>query len=333
MGFGLVLGAGGLVGMAYHVGALRALEEAGLPPAEADVVVGTSAGSVVGAYQRTGSSVGQLWSATLAPPSDGPGGSGGWAGTGVDPSLRKGLGGVSSVLAPAFSSPLDLVRRSVGSASLVARAAMRRPIPPVPGLISRAFPAGLYRLGEGEARLREELPDAWPDRPLWLCSMDVTTGRRVVLGRPGGPATSLPQGVLASCAIPGLYSPVRVGKSVLVDGGALSCSNLDLAVQAGCRLVIAIAPLAYDPDWPPGATQRLVRAIPARSLARESAAARRAGVEVLIIRPSRPEVGAHGLNMLRRDGLDRVARDAYRAAATTLRSGSSERALKSLIGA
>src|ERR671914_1061413 len=54
MTLGLVLGGGGLVGMGYHAGALKALDEWGVDPDRFDVIVGTSAGSVIGSYLATG---------------------------------------------------------------------------------------------------------------------------------------------------------------------------------------------------------------------------------------------------------------------------------------
>src|SRR3954452_22290698 len=63
---GLVLGGGGMVGLAYHAGVLRALEElGGFRPADADLIVGTSAGSVAGAYLRSGWSTEDFWQLAL----------------------------------------------------------------------------------------------------------------------------------------------------------------------------------------------------------------------------------------------------------------------------
>src|SRR5207248_10947416 len=65
-GIGLVLGAGGTVGMAYHAGSLRALERVGgIDPDGVDLIVGTSAGSVIGAYLRSGWTTGDLWQLAL----------------------------------------------------------------------------------------------------------------------------------------------------------------------------------------------------------------------------------------------------------------------------
>ena len=62
MKIGLVLGAGGVVGMSYHAGVLQALSEhGGFDPSSADLIVGTSAGSVVGTLLRSGWSAEELW--------------------------------------------------------------------------------------------------------------------------------------------------------------------------------------------------------------------------------------------------------------------------------
>ena len=92
-----------------------------------------------------------------------------------------------------------------------------------------------------------------------------------MLGREGAPKVTLPRAVLASCAIPGVYEPVRVGRMTLVDGGARSTTNLDLAAKAGCDLIIGVAPMAFDTGVPPGPLGQFVRGIPARQLSGEVA--------------------------------------------------------------
>ena len=298
MKVGLVLGAGGTVGMAYHAGVLRALEvEAGFVPNRADLVVGTSAGSVIGAYLRTGSTTEDFW-AIAADMSEGP-----------EP---------PAIFSPRFRTPVDVVRRGLGSAFVLGRSVTPWPIQ-VPEFLRKVFPGGMYSMEEGRRRFAEELPEEWPDDALWLCTVDIVRGRRVVLGRPGAPSVSLPRAVQASCAIPGVYEPVKVGRMTLVDGGARSTTNLDLAAKAGCDLIICVAPMAFDTGVPPGALGQLVRRIPARQLSGETAAARKKGAEVLLFRPSAAELRLHGMNMMRPSGLQHVAQAAYDATAEALR--------------
>jgi NTE family protein len=295
--------------MAYHAGVLRALEQVGgFDPASADLIVGTSAGSVMGAYLRSGVGAEELWELAM----------------GTHPSLaeegRAGLQTRAEVWAPIFRSPVDLYRRLVGSTYVLARSAVRIPTPRMPGPLQRLFPAGMFSMEEGRRRLRAELPAGWPERPLWLCAVDIASGRRVVLGRHGPPRVGLAEGVLASCAIPGIYRPVRVGRRTLVDGGIHSSSNLDLAARDGCDLIIGAVPMAFDPAAAPDRCQQLLRRIPARALAGEVPYARRHDARVLLFRPTGAEIKIHGIDALRPDGLDRVARAAYDAAAETLQS-------------
>ncbi len=104
---------------------------------------------------------------------------------------------------------------------------------------------------------------------------------------------------------------MQVGRRSLIDGGAHSTSNLDLGVQAGADRIIAVVPLAFDTATPPGPLGQIVRRVPARQLSSEVALANRRGVEVLMFRPSAAEVRSHGINLMRADGLERVAEQAY----------------------
>ena len=220
-----MLGAGGTVGLAYHCGVLHALAEVGGVRADdAELIVGTSAGSVIGAYLRSGWTTDDLWQFAL----------------GIHPTLASMSpdeleGRQRALFVPAWATPRELARRGVGSAYVLARSVVRGPQIPIPASLRRRFPGGLFAMAEGERRFADELPEEWPDRPLWLCAVDISSGRRVVLGRAGSPRVGLREAVMASCAIPGVYKPVRIGGKTLVDGGARSTTNLDLASKAGLR--------------------------------------------------------------------------------------------------
>jgi NTE family protein len=284
---------------------LRALEvETGFAPDDAEVIVGTSAGSVIGAYLRTGMSTQDMW--LLA--------------RGEHPS-RESFGRSGDrdpdLFTPTWSNPFDVARHLIGSSYVLARAVSPFPLRP-PALLRSVFPGGMFTLEEGERRFAEELPAEWPERALWLTTVDIVTGRRVVLGRPGAPRADLPRAVLASAAIPGLYQPVQVGRRSLIDGGAHSTSNLDLGVQADVDRIIGVVPLAFDTSVPPGPLAQIVRRIPARQLHAEMELARRRHVEVLLFRPSASEIRNHGFNLMRPDGLERVAELAYEATVKAL---------------
>lgn len=224
-----------------------------------------------------------------------------------------------SLFQPTFSNPFDIVRHLIGSSYVLARAISPFPLNP-PGIMKSIFPGGLFTLEEGRRRFAEELPSEWPEKDLWLTTVDIVTGRRVVLGRSGAPRTDLPRAVLASAAIPGVYQPVQVGKRSLIDGGAHSTSNLDLGVQAGVDRIIGVVPMAFDTGTPPGPVGQLIRRIPARMLSAEMALAQRKGVEVLLFRPSASEVRDHGFNLMRSNALERVAELAYDATVKALQT-------------
>lgn len=293
----LVLGAGGLVGIAHHVGvACALLDELGFEESKADLVVGTSAGSAVAAYLRSGWTPHEL----LARATD----------------LRDAAPG------PLPGGTMQLVRHGIGSAYVVARATVRVPsllsLPPVP-LLRRAFPAGIATMGNGPDILERELPRSWPERRLWLATYDLVGRRRVVLGRPGEPYVPLPSAVRASCAIPGVYAPVRAADGVLVDGGAWSLTNLDLAALGGCDTVVCVAPMSYDPARPPGGRDRVLREVATRMLVRAADRLRRQGIRVVVLAPGPAGVSVQGMNLMRSDGLERVADVAYDETVVVLR--------------
>ncbi len=306
---GLVLGGGGLVGMAYHAGALKALDEFGVDVSGADVIVGTSAGSVIGAYLASG------WKQTdfyeyahrrhensHKDPED------------MEEQIRQ-------IFEPMWGSRTERVRRYVGSAFALASSRghlhrLTRGKPPFVKL-RRAFPSGMYSTERTRERLLEELPAEWPRDNLMISTVEIYSGDRVVFGHPKAPKATLPEAVLASTAIPGVFPAVRIGGKSYVDGGAYSATSLDLAVHAGCERIICIAPLGYrgegavtfDPKlWAPMITRQIF----VRSLKREVDQARSLGVEVLVIRPSISELRELGSNAMRsfdRQALTETARE------------------------
>ncbi|MFZ0173066.1 MAG: patatin-like phospholipase family protein [Acidimicrobiales bacterium] len=297
MKLALVLGAGGLVGVAHHAGVVCALsDEIGFDESHADLVIGTSAGSAIAAYLRTG------WTpeALMARASD----------------LRDAAPG------PIGGGALDLIRHGIGSAYVVARATVRMPsvlsVSPI-SILRRAFPAGVVTMGEGPSILERELPRTWPERPLWLATYDLVSRRRVVLGRSGEPYVALSTAVRASCAIPGVYAPVRAADGVLVDGGAWSLTNLDLVTLAGCDTVICVAPMSYDQKRPPDPRDRVIREVATRALVRATGRLQRQGIRVVTLSPGPKEVVVQGVNLMRSTDLERVAEVAYAETVAHLR--------------
>lgn len=291
----LVFGAGGIVGMGYHAGALKALDDFGVDPASYDVLIGTSAGSVMAAYLAAGWTASDFYDYAF----------------GRHPEARPGSDGerdeVREIFTPLWSTGGERIRRGIGSLYAIASSRgyvpgpLRVPLKP----LRRAFPSGLYSTITTRERLHRDLPQEWPRHNLFLCTADLQTGKRVAFGAPGAPRPPFPDAVLASTAIPGVFPPVRIGDRHYVDGGIVTPTSLDLAVEEGCDAILCLAPLGWrregaavarDPRmWGP-----LVARSPfARTLRREVLAARSAGVEVLVLRPWLDELRALGTNSMR----------------------------------
>jgi NTE family protein len=307
--FSLVLGAGGTVGLAYHAGVLKALAEVGgLEAADAEVIVGTSAGAFVAAYLRSGFTSDDLWQLALGThPSMS-------ALTDEDLERRR-----REVFTPAWGTPTELVGRAVGTSFALLRI-LGLPAVRVPAAVRHRFPAGMFTMAAADDQLAAELPAEFPARPLWLCAYDLVRRERVVLGGAAPSNLTLPRAVLASCAIPGLFRPVRDGRRVLVDGGVASTTNLDLVAKQTVPLVITVAPMAYDPRRAPGRADQLTRRRACVALKHEANVVRAAGHDVWLLRPGRDEIRAHGRNFMRLDdgASEAIARLSYEHAARAI---------------
>lgn len=304
---GLVLGGGGLVGISYHSGVLKALDDCGVEVKGSEVIVGTSAGALVAAYLASNWAAADFYEYSQGRhPSRSP------AETEAA-SLRR--------FDPMWASVDEHARRAVGS--LLAVAASRGLRPPglrgdVPGGRLRDwFPPGMYSLQATRERVEADLPPEWPREGLHLCAVDLDSGRRVVFDK-SSEGVPFADAVLAAIAIPGFFPPVEIGGRPYVDAGVVSTTSVDVALGLGCDSILCIAPLGYrfdgltsprDPKlWPALA----VRSLFARSLRRSLSQARERGVPVLVIRPGLTEVRSHGSNAMRRHdeaGIAEAARD------------------------
>jgi NTE family protein len=166
---------------------------------------------------------------------------------------------------------------------------------------------GAGRLGEavGEEVLTAV---AWPDKPaLGVVAMDYDTGERVVFGAAGAPDADLAEAVMASCAIPGWFSPMTIGERRYVDGGTCSPASIDAVLDpatglAGLDEIIVLAPACsfeYDhPHGPVARIERHLRRMATRRLEREIDAARSAGLEVTVLCPGPEDLVAIGGNVM-----------------------------------
>ena len=210
---GLVLGGGGITGIAWETGLLLGLQDLGVDVTGADVVVGTSAGSVVGAQVTTGASLSDLYDYQVSTPKPAP------------------LARISPVVLLGFARAMIRARGDLEAFGRhVGRWSARR-----------AAAGRLSTLDARFAAIRERLPiQEWgPGRRLQVTAVDVETGALRVFD--GTDLVSLVEAVAASCAVPGVYPPVPIQGRSYIDGGARSGSNADLA--ADCDRVLGLTPI------------------------------------------------------------------------------------------
>ncbi len=208
-GFGkaLVLGGGGVTGIAWELGVLAGLAELGVDLTDADLVVGTSAGSVVGVGVRSQTGLADLYQAQLAPPTG-------------EIAAKMGRGVlVRYLLAMVLSR--DPVRAGKRFGALALRAKT----------VSEAERRKVF-----ETRLAGR---EWPARLLKVTAVDAASGAFTVFDATSG--VELIDAVGASCAVPGVWPPVSIDGHRYIDGGMRSATNADLA--SGYRRVVIIAPL------------------------------------------------------------------------------------------
>jgi NTE family protein len=305
----LVLAGGGLVGGAWMIGALHAIAtETGWDPGSADYVVGTSAGSMIGAML-----------ASAVPP---------WLllayGSGE---ALHGLPGLGEAGAGRFGASFQIhwsFPRPVLASPGLALRSLREPWKYGPAGIVAWLPQGVISTEPLKAVVRQVVPEGWVAHPhLWIVAIDYETGERIVFGRSGSPAADLADAVAASCAIPGFYHPVHIHGRRYIDGGMYSPTNLDLVAETDAELVICLNPMASRHRGgllePTGPIAAFVRGDNRRLVDREAIALRRSGRPVLLIEPHADDIRAMGYNYMSRKNPARVLECAVRTTTSSLR--------------
>jgi NTE family protein len=205
-GRALVLGGGGVTGVAWELGVLAGLADAGVDLSDADLVIGTSAGSVVAAQLTTGTELEKLYAAQL--------------GDSAEIAARIGM---ATMLRWAWAAvgrrDAQQVRARIGRMALAARTAPEA-----------------QRRAVIEARLPVH---EWPRRRLLITAVDAESGEFTAFDRDS--AVDLVDAVGASCAVPGVWPPVTINGRRYIDGGVRSAANVDLA--DGCERVVVLAPM------------------------------------------------------------------------------------------
>jgi len=213
----LVLGGGSVAGVAWELGIITGLHEKNVDVRGADIIIGTSAGSLVGAQIISGTDLESLFASQLAPVEQLKERKGEF-----DPARLKEI--FNRVLAEA-GPDIKAIRTRIGAYALAA--------PTVPE-------------AERRASIAARLPShTWPKPRLLIVAVDTATGEEYIMDRESG--VSLVDAVAASCAVPGIRPPVTIAGRRYMDGGMRSTTNADLA--KGYDRVLILNPLGANEDW------------------------------------------------------------------------------------
>jgi NTE family protein len=293
MRVGLVLGAGGVIGASWLIGALEALEaETGWRARDAERIVGTSAGSVVGALVAAGIPPSVLAAYAMGEP--------------LDELVAARLRAVPAderLTGGEFRLHRALPPLGPGSWRLVMEG-LRRPGRHAPSAVMAGWlPRGFISTAPIQELVERFVDDDWPGHPsYWAVAADYATGRRIAFGREGAPRARIAVAVAASCAIPGFYFPVTIAGRRYVDGGICSASNLDLLRHEGLDLVLCFNPMSsLAPALGGSPSDRLaalMRRGTGRRLGHEARKLREAGTRVAIFQPSAEDLELMGTNLM-----------------------------------
>ena len=263
----LVLGSGGPVGIAWETGVLAGLAEAGVDLSDTDLIVGTSAGSIVGAQVAMGKAFGDLAasileeSAPLSRPSP-------HLPVLPDPDFTN----FTNKMAEAISGKRAAreVRVEIGKWALRTET-----------VSEEMFIAILDYL------FYEFVEDRWPDRNFACTAVDALSGEFVVWNK--GASVSVKRAIASSCSVPGVFPPITINGRRYMDGGTHSPTNADLAKGYDNAVVIAVSGAAGDPEM--AAQFR-------RQLDKELIILRESGTKVELLVPGASSIRAFGPNLM-----------------------------------
>ncbi len=205
-GRALVLGGGGVTGIAWATGMLKGLADAGVDLSTADVFIGTSAGSVVAAQLTSGIPIDELYEVQLA------------TDTGENSERMSRSAIARFMIASALPGSRQRARAWLGRAALRART------------LPEAERFQVFEQG---------LPREWPQQRLLITAVNAETGEAVVFDKQS--QVPLVNAVAASCAVPLVWPPVTINGQRYMDGGVRSVANVDLA--RGYERLVVIAPI------------------------------------------------------------------------------------------
>ena len=261
----LVLAGGGVSGVAWELGILTALERAGFNLAQqADLVVGTSAGSVVGSQITSGSSLEEIYASQLAPVAQS-------SERAVDFDLNR-FQQMIMTLYQEHNDDAQAIRIGIGKQAIAAT--------------QNSLTSEAERRAIIAARLpSHDWPTATSHTKLKITAVDAVSGEFIVFDREAG--VGLVDAVAASCAVPLVWPTVSIKGRSYMDGGMRSSTNADLAV--GYDRILILVPLAQPDNLPP---------ILGSNLGLEQTLLEQQGSQVMVIKADEAAIRAMGLNVL-----------------------------------
>ena len=266
----LVLGGGGPVGIAWEAGLLAGLADGGVDLSDADFIVGTSAGSFVGAQIAMGKAPGALAAPILAESAPQPSSSQPTSGRPAGPPPDLTMLITKMAEAASGKRPAREVRAEIGKWALDAKT-----------MSEEAFIAGF-------GRSFNELPDeTWPERNYACTAVDALTGEFVVWNKEAG--AGIKRAVASSCSVPGVFPPITIKGRRYIDGGMRSATNADLAKGYDVAIVVAVTGAAADPKMAEQFRKQLDK---------EIAVARESGTKVELLVPDAASLQAFGINLM-----------------------------------
>jgi NTE family protein len=256
-----VLGSGGLIGIAWQAGLLAGLAEAGVDLTEADFIVGTSAGSFVGAQIAMGKEPIAL----------------------AESILNVGLTTSGSLAKPDFTAFIDKMAEAVSGKRRLreVRAEIGKWALESPTISEETFIAVVSHL------FNELGDDAWPQRNFACTAVDALTGEFVVWKKESG--ADIRRAVASSCSVPGVFPPITINGRRYMDGGTRSATNADLAKGYDTAIVIVVSGAAGDPKMVEQFRERLTK---------ELVTLRESGTKVELILPDAASVQLLGSNLM-----------------------------------